>query len=160
MPVRTADVTVEQGERDASALVAAIDGARDRHLAGEPAIDWRFQLADGVAAGQFAAVRLPAISGLEQFDRVRFTVRSAAPMRAWVQLRGGPAAERWGTTFYADANTRLVDLPLRSFRPIGTTASEAPPLDRLDALLFVVDTLNSRPGASGSMTIADVAFVR
>jgi hypothetical protein len=161
MPGRTAEVTIEKGIGDASELVETqMDGARERRLAGEPPIGWRFQLSNGVPAGQFAAVRLPTIGGLADADRVRFTVTSSAPVRAWVQLRAGRETERWGRTFYADEDTRVVDLPLRSFKPIGATTSEAPPLDRLDSLLFVVDTLNSRPGAAGSLTIADVAFVR
>ena len=81
-------------------------------------------------------------------------------MRAWVQLRAGTESQRWGRTFYAEAGTRIVDLLLSSFIPIGATSTVAPPLHRIDSLLFVVDTLNNRPGASGKMTIAEVAFVR
>ena len=113
-----------------------------------------------MATGQFAAVRLPTVGGLAGADRVRFMVTAATPVRAWVQVRGGPGAQRWGRTFYADGTTRLIDLPLKSFRPIGTTTSATPPLEQIDALLFVIDTMNSRPGASGSMTISEIAFVR
>jgi hypothetical protein len=49
---------------------------------------------------------------------------------------------------------------LRAFAPIGVTSSAQPPLDRVDALLFVIDTLNSLPGANGEMTISEVAFVK
>jgi len=161
IPARTADVTVEKGVGDTSELVdAQIEDARERRLAGEPSIGWRFALSSGMPAGQFSAVQLPTIGGLADFERVRFAVTSGSPVRAWVQLRAGTASERWGRTFYADAGTRIVDLPLRSFTPIGATSMVAPPLDRIDSLLFVVDTLNNRPGAAGAMTIADVAFVR
>ena len=81
-------------------------------------------------------------------------------MRVWVQLRAGQATERWGKTFYADVESRIVELSLKAFLPIGVTSSAMPPLDRIDSVLFVVDTLNSRPGASGSLTISGVAFVR
>lgn len=161
IPARTAEVTLEKGARDLSELIEAqVNDARDRRFAGEPPIGWRFSLSTGAPDGQFAAVQVPTIGGLAGVDRVRFIVRAAAPIRAWVQLRAGRETERWGMTFYADAATRMVDLPLSGFRPIGATSSAAPPLDRVDALLFVVDTLNSRPGASGSMTISEVAFVR
>ncbi|MFA5907516.1 MAG: CehA/McbA family metallohydrolase [Vicinamibacterales bacterium] len=161
IPGRTAEVTIEKGARDLSELVEAqVDDARDRRFAGEPPIGWRFGLSPGAPAGQFAAVQLPTIGGLGGVDRVRFIVKAAAPIRAWVQLRTGRETERWGMTFYADSTTRMVDLPLSGFRPIGTTSSAAPPLDRVDSLLFVVDTLNSRPGATGAMTISEVAFVR
>jgi len=161
IPGRTAEVTVEMGTRDLSELVEPhIEGGRQRRLAGEPPIGWRFQLSNGVAAGQFAAVQVPTVGGLADFDRVRFTAKSGAPVRVWVQLRAVGKLERWGRTFYADAETRLIDLPLRSFTPIGATSIEQPPLDRMDSLLFVVDTLNSRPGASGIVTLAEVVFVR
>ena len=161
IPARTADVTVEKGVGDTSELVdARIEDARERRLAGEPPIGWRFALSSGIPAGQFSAVQLPTTGGLADFDRVRFTVTSGSPVRAWVQLRAGTESERWGRTFHAGADTRIVDLPLRSFIPIGATSTVAPPLDRIDSLLLVVDTLNNRPGASGRMTIAEVAFVR
>lgn len=161
IPARSEEAAVEKGSADVSELVAAqLAGGRDRRLAGEPPIGWRFGLSPGIAAGQFAAVRLPIAGGLAAFGRVRFQVTAAAPIRAWVQLRGGGASERWGRTFYADGTTRLTDLALKDFMPIGATSSATPPLDQINSLLFVVDTMNSRPGASGSMTIAEIAFVR
>ncbi|MSO36493.1 MAG: hypothetical protein EXQ54_08705 [Acidobacteria bacterium] len=161
IPARTTQVTAEKGVGDVSELVAArIADARERRLTDEPPIGWRFALANGMASGQFAALQLPVAGSLAVFDRVRFTVKSASPVRAWVQLRAGAETERWGRTFYADTRERVVDLPLRSFLPIGATSTTAPALDRIDSLLLVVDTLNNRPGATGSMTIAEVAFVR
>jgi len=161
IPAQTGEATVEKGSNDVSELVdARLADARERRLAGEPPIGWRFALSPGTAAGQFAAVHLPVVGGLAAFDRVRFTVRSAAPLRAWVQLRAGQATERWGKTFYADGELRMVELSLRDFLPIGATSSATPPLARVDSVLFVVDTLNSRPGASGSLTLSEIAFVR
>ena len=83
-------------------------------------------------------------------------------MRVWVQLRAPVGnTERWGRTFYADAETHAsIDLALATFAPIGVTSSAQPPLDRVDSLLFVVDTLNTLPGRSGSMTISEVGFVK
>ena len=49
---------------------------------------------------------------------------------------------------------------LATFAPIGVTSSAQAPLDRVDSLLFVVDTLNTLPGKSGSMTISEVGFVK
>ena len=122
---------------------------------------WIFALAPGAPRGQFAALRIPIAGGLAAFDGVRFRVTSSKPMRAWVQLRAPVGnTERWGTTFYADAEERTVDLPLRAFLPIGVTSSDQPPLDRVDSLLFVVDTLNFLPGTSGSMVVSEIAFVR
>lgn len=161
IPARTPEAVVEHGAGDVSELVdVRLADARERRLAGEQPIGWRFVLSPGVPAGQFAAVQLPVAGGLAAFDRVRFMVSSAAPVRAWVQLRGGQASERWGKTFYADGEPRLVELSLRDFPPIGATSTAAPPLERIESLLFVVDTLNHRPGASGSITLSEIAFVR
>jgi len=161
IPAQSADAAVEKGVSDRSELVdAQIADARARRLAGEQPVGWRYALAAGAPAGQFAAVQLPVVGGLAAFDRVRFTVMAAAPVRVWVQVRAGSATERWGRTFYAGREPRLVDLRLDSFAPIGETSSAAPPLGRIDSLLFVIDTLNNRPGASGSMTLSEIAFVR
>ena len=78
-------------------------------------------------------------------------------MRVWVQLRAPVGnTERWGATFYADAGSRIVDVAFATFTPIGVTSSRMAPLDRVDSLLFVVDTLNSLPGRTGSMTISEL----
>lgn len=161
IPARLAEATAEKGSGDTSAFERpVVTDPRARRLAGEAPIAWSFALAPGTPAGQFAAIQVP-IFGLTAFDRVRFRVTSPKPMRAWVQLRAPVGnTERWGVTFYADAAPRLIDLPLRSFRPIGLTSFDEPPLDRVESLLFVVDTLNTLPGSRGSLTFSEVAFVR
>ena len=124
-----------------------------RTFAGDPALEWKFSLSPGTAAGQFAAVRVPVSGGLSAFERVRFRVSASAPMRVWVQLRAPVGnTERWGATFYADTESRVVDVAFVKFNPIGETSTRSAPLDRVDSLLFVVDTLNSLPGRTGSMT--------
>jgi hypothetical protein len=40
--------------------------------------------------------------------------------------------------------------------PLGTTSSPRPPADLSDALLLVVDTVNSRPGDRGRVQIAEL----
>ena len=158
---RSAEATTESGESDTSRLGAPPASPPGRRVASETPLTWMFALAPGAPRGQFAALRIPIAGGLAAFDGVRFRVTSPKPMRAWVQLRAPVGnTERWGTTFYADAGERTVDLPLRAFLPIGVTSSDQPPLDRVDSLLFVVDTLNFLPGTSGSLVLSEVAFVR
>ena len=161
IPARAAEAGTESGISDLSAIDPPPADPRGRRPAGAAPLAWSFALSRGVARGQFAAIRVPITGGLASFDRVRFHVSSPTPLRAWVQLRAPVGnTERWGTTFYADATERIVDLSLRSFLPIGETSSEQPPLDRVDALLFVVDTLNFIPGSKGSMLLSEIAFVR
>ena len=161
IPARVGEATVESGKGDMSRLGDPPSDPLARRVAGEPPLSWTFALAPGTPSGQFAAVQIPITGGLAAFDRVRFTVTSPAPLRAWVQLRAPVGnTERWGSTFYADEQERIIDLPLRAFAPIGVTSSEQPPLDRVNSLLFVVDTLNFLPGARGSMVLSEIAFVR
>jgi hypothetical protein len=161
IPARSGEAAAESGAADTSTVGPAPPDRLARRIAGDAPLIWQFVLGPGRPQGQFAAVRVPISGGLAAFDRVRFRVRAAAPLRAWVQLRAPVGnTERWGTTFYADSTERLIDLPLRSFLPIGDTSSEQPPLDRVDALLFVADTLNFLPGSKGSMWLSEIAFVR
>ena len=162
IPARLDEAAVEHGAKDTSTFARpAIIDPRSRRLAGEAPLAWTFELSPGTPSGQFAAIAIPTSGVLTEFDRVRLAVTSPAPMRAWVQLRAPiDGLDRWGMTFYADAESRVVELPLRAFRPIGRTSSERPPLDRITSLLLVVDTLNTRPGTSGSLLISEVAFVR
>lgn len=161
IPAQSGEASTESGPGDTSALGPPPADPLARRIAGAAPITWTFALSAGIPRGQFAAVRVPTSGGLASFERVRFRVTSSKPVRAWAQLRAPVGnTERWGTTFYADADERVVDLPLRAFLPIGVTSSAQPPLDHVDSLLFVVDTLNFLPGTSGSMTFAEIAFVR
>ena len=51
-----------------------------------------------------------------------------------------------GQSVYLDDTFRTVEVFFDQFQPLGATSSATPPLDAVDALLLVVDTLNSRPG--------------
>jgi hypothetical protein len=162
IPARTAEATAESGPNDTSTLVAApLDDPRARTFAGDPAITWTFALGPGAAVGQIAAVAIPVTGGLAAYDRIRFLAAAQTPMRVWVQLRAPVGnTERWGATFYAGTEPGLIDIPFTKFRSIGVTASPLAPLDRVDSILFVVDTMNSLPGKKGRLTIADVGLVK
>lgn len=162
IPARTSEASAETGPNDTSTVVTSLSSdLRARTFAGDPSIDWSFALSPGIADGQFAAVRVPVSGGLEAFDRVRFRVTASAPMRLWLQLRAPVGlTERWGSTFFVDTESRIVDLPLSAIRAIGPTASLHAPLERVDSLLFVVDTLNTLPGTQGRVTISEVALVK
>ena len=68
--------------------------------------------------------------------------------------------ERWGSTFYADTEERVIELALDGFSPIGPLPAPHAPLDRVDSLLFVVDTLNTLPGKSGTLRVLSVELAR
>lgn len=159
IPARIAEAAAEMGASDTSAV--ALVNPPTGTIAGDAPVAWTFALAPGAARGQFAALQIPINGGLAAFDRVRFTVMSDRPLRAWTQVRATVATtERWGRTFYSDDPPRTIELSLNAFQPIGPNAAPKPPLDKVDSLLFVVDTLNTLPGTKGTITISDVAFVR
>jgi hypothetical protein len=162
IPARTAEAATESGPNDTSRIdVGPPLDTRARTFAGDAAINWTFALSSGLAAGQFAAVPIPVSPGLDGFDAVQFRIWSPRPIRAWAQLRAGVGnTERWGATFYADAETRTVTIPFAKFRPLGAASSPRPPLAQVQFLLFVVDTLNTLPGSRGNLTISEVAFVK
>ena len=161
IPAQVPEATLASGRGDRSELGPSPLEPSVRQMAGEPPIAWSFALSPGTPTGQFAAIQIPITGGLAAFDRVQFRVSSPKPLRAWVQLRAPVGnTDRWGITFSADSEARLIDVPLRAFGPIGVTSSEQPPLERVDSLLFVVDTMNFLPGATGSMVLSEIAFVR
>jgi hypothetical protein len=162
IPARVMEGAAEKGPYDTSVVqFAPPTDDRLRTFAGDPTVAWKFALSPGQAVGQFAAVAIPVSGGLASFDRVRFRVSASAPMRVWVQLRAPVGnTERWGRTFYADTEARVVDVAFATFASIGVTSSTQAPIDRVDSLLFVVDTLNTLPGTSGTVTISEVGFVK
>ncbi len=122
-----------------------------------PALRWRFGLAGGALASQFAALIADVPQGMSTSDRVAFTVRAERPMRLSVQLRT-TEKDRWQRSVYVDTFNRDVTVFVDDFQPAGTTSVDRPPLADVRNLLFVVDTTNTKPGASGRIWIAGPAL--
>jgi hypothetical protein len=145
----------EAGEGSSSALSATT-------LAdGQPALEWRFALAGGPRAQQFAALHFP-VEHLERHDRLQLRAQSDRPHRLWVQIRapGDGGGERWGRSFYVDQTLRTVEFLFSDLRPLGGVHGDKPSLDRMDSVLFVIDTLNTLPGTSGVIRFPDLWLAR
>ncbi len=129
---------------------------------GTPTLEWRFTIAGGARGAQYAAMRFPIDGGIAGQDRLQLRAQSDGPQRVWAQLRApGPReGERWGLSFYLDETLRPIELRFADFRPLGPVSSPRPPLDRVDSLLLVVDTVNTRPGAAGRIAITDLWLAR
>ncbi len=137
-------------------------------LAGPPApppggCRFAFVLGGGEPAGQYAAL----VSSLDDelrhqgYDRVQFTISADRPMRFDVQIRlpgGGSDGRRWRRSIYVDQTPRPLVLPLDTFEPVGRPTSTRPVVAHLNAVLFVVDTMNTPPGARGTITVANAAL--
>jgi hypothetical protein len=119
--------------------------------------EWRYQLAGGTPAGQYAAVRFP-VNGLAGHDRLQLRARAGGPMRVWVQLRASTVGdgERWGRSVYLDQDYRAIEIGFDHMEPLGPASTARPPLDKVDVILLVVDTVNTFPGASGAVQLAEL----
>ena len=116
-----------------------------------------FTLSGAPPHGQYAALVLGGHddSGI---DAIEFTGQADRPMRLSVQVRlpGGREGQRWRQSVYLDASPRPIRLRLQDFEPAGPATSRRPIVAPLHSLLFVVDTVNSRPGASGTFWVSDL----
>lgn len=130
---------------------------RPRPATGGDTIEWGYQLAGGSPAGQYAAVRFP-VEGLVGHDRLQLRARAGQPMRLWVQVRGSTVGngERWGRTVYVDEQDRSIDVMLDELEPLDDASQPKPPLDRIDVVLLVVDTLNNLPGSAGAVQLTEL----
>jgi hypothetical protein len=114
-------------------------------------------LGSGQAAGQYAAMAVPLPRGfLKGADRIAFNGRAARPMRVSIQVRSAATGRRWLRSAYLSPDVREVELALREFTP--AVPSDPAPLDleAVDALLVVVDTVNTVPGSTGETWISEV----
>jgi hypothetical protein len=140
-------------EHDANSQ-AALEVAR---TTGSGELRFRFALAGGAAAGQFVSLVHPTPDGIASSDRLAFTARAEHPMRVSVQLRvpgRGPAdGQRWQRSVYVDAFDQESTVYFDDMRPIGFTRTVQPPLADVRSILFVIDTINTKPGASGRLWI-------
>jgi hypothetical protein len=123
----------------------------------------RYALSGAASASPFAALAVPAGPMLSQYDRVVFTAHADQPMRLSVQLRIPPAeqpGERWRRAVYVDERPREIAVSFDEMMPVGTASPRQPTLQRVQSLLFVVDTLNTKPGTAGRVYLDDVRYER
>ena len=155
IPARSAEASRGVGPRRQR---ARIDGAAARRAgAGRspamPPLDVALRAVAGHArAGSSRRCRFPVAGGLAAFDRVQFRVSApSADARVGAAARAGRATASGGeATFYVGraAAHRSTCASPTSGRSASTSSAQ-PPLDRVDSLLLVVDTLNTLPGATG-----------
>ncbi|MFN7914364.1 MAG: CehA/McbA family metallohydrolase [Vicinamibacterales bacterium] len=139
-------------EADPSSVAAVdvapfVDGSRVR---------LRYGLAGGSLAGQYSAAAVDVPAGAGDFDGVAFSARADAPMRISVQVRAevkGAPPERWERSVYVDATEALRFVRFADMVPVGRTHEARPPRRDVRAVMFVVDTTNTKPGASGHLWI-------
>ena len=117
--------------------------------------------ADPLARPLVALVTAPL--ALLPYDRLSFTLAADRPMRVSVQVRTGAnesPAERWQRSVYVDTVERNRTVFFDEFTPVGSTRSPHPPLAGTPSVLLVIDTVNTRAGASGQLRIRSMALQR
>ncbi|HYM24648.1 MAG TPA: hypothetical protein VEU08_15630, partial [Vicinamibacterales bacterium] len=125
----------------------------------DPELSFQFSLADGPPATQMAALVNVTAEGLQDADRIAFTVRAERPMRVSVQLRS-KRADRWQRSIYVDATPVEKIVRFDDMTAIGSTPTPAPPLADIQSIMFVVDLTNNRPGSSGKLWLSGLRLER
>jgi hypothetical protein len=122
----------------------------------------RYALGGTQDEGPFVAISLAVPQGLADYDRLIFTAQSSRPARIWVQLRvpGGTQGRSWHRSVYVDEMPRVITVSFDDFRPLEATTTGRPVLADVRDVLFVVDTINTRPGVSGQLWLDEVKVGR
>jgi hypothetical protein len=121
-------------------------------------VRFRFGLASGPSAGQYAAAVASLNAGLAGSDRVHFVVRAEQPLRVSVQLRSDRG--RWQRSVYVDTTDQERTVFFDELRPVEGAATDKPPRAEIRSLLFVVDATNTKPGTSGRVWITNPTLER
>ena len=79
-------------------------------------------------------------------------------MRISLQVRAeiaGAPPERWEKSVYVEPMEQDRIVRFADMTPVGLTHEPRPPKANVRAIMFVVDTTNTRPGASGHLWIGN-----
>jgi hypothetical protein len=149
VPARAAEWTIERESRSAGSLAAEEVSA----------LDLAYALAPRPATSQYVALAHPA-TRLDACDRLQFRASADKPMRLSVQLRAStrPGGERWQRSVYVDTQPRDITVFLDDVRPVESTSRQRADLAKIDGVLFVIDTTNTRPGTAGHVRIEGVRW--
>jgi hypothetical protein len=121
----------------------------------------RYALGGSLADAPFVALTMLA-GPVARYDRLTFTARAVRPMRVSVELRvpDGGDGQRWHRSVYLDETPRVVTVFFDEMTARGTASEPGPDLSAVNAVLFVVDTVNADPGSNGQFWIDDVVYGR
>jgi hypothetical protein len=117
-----------------------------------------YQLAARERAGQYAGLGISVGTALAGHTRVAFRAYASQPMRISFQARRPRSGERWQRSIYLGTEPRDVVVPFNDLRPVASAGKFDPNL--VDTVLFVVDTVNTLPGAGGTFSIGDLRVER
>jgi hypothetical protein len=128
-----------------------------------PEVRLRYGIAGGSPVGQYSGAAVETGHGVADYARVAFTIRAEHPMRISIQVRAevpNAAPERWQRSIYLDASDSEHTVRFDDMRPVGVTHTSQAVPENVRAIMFIVDTTNSKPGASGRLWIKNVRLER
>ena len=155
-PIFENDATAPGHVEHSATADSALDVVRD--ALGRQLL-FRYAVGGRMSESPYAATAFP-VTGVAKSDRVMFTARAAHPMRLGVQLRVSESGQRWQRSVYLDEMPRTVTVFFDQMKPVGDASSAVPPLDRVDSLLLVVDTLNTALGTNGQVWIDEMKLAK
>ena len=120
----------------------------------------RYALSGRQSDSPYVAFVMPATGEISSHRRLQFSARADRPMRVALQLRGAGPADRWRRSVFLDGTPRTIDVPFDEFLPAEPSAASQPPLDRIQSVLFVVDTVNTKVGSNGQVWVDDIRYAR
>jgi hypothetical protein len=135
-----------------SSATMAVDGST---------LTLRFAIGAGRAFDQFVAMVKPFNDGVTAWDRLTFRASADRPLRLAVQLRaaGNRNPPLWRRSVYLDASPRVITIFFRDMRPVAADGG-AVPLNAIGALLIGLDTVNTKPGTTGTVSFSEIALER
>ena len=109
----------------------------------------------------FVAMRVALDTGVTSGHAIRFKAWADRACRLSVQLRASAHGTRWQRSVYIDDVPAWYSVAVADMRPVDPAADSVAPGPEgteADTLLFVIDTVNARPGDSGmiEVTVAEV----
>jgi len=119
----------------------------------------RYALGRGTAVAPYAALSFTtSIDG--RATGIAFRAAADRPMRLSIQLRVPTQGDghRWQRSVYLDPTVREIVIPFAEMRAVGATPARSPQLAGVRTVLFVVDTVNTRPGSAGRFALDEVRF--
>ena len=140
--------------RGALDVVSAVGGGTQLLL--------RYALGGTEGDGPYVALAMAVPEGLANYDRVTFNAQSSRPARIWVQLRVPKSGQgqSWHRSVYVDETPRTISVAFDDLRPLEATTIGGPVLADVRDVLFVVDTIHTRPGMNGQFLLDVVTLAR
>jgi len=143
-------------ERDGTSMATISRGETD----GERVLLFRYELGSGRPLAQFAALVAAVPRGLARYDRITFRARASHPLRVAVTLRpaGNHNPPLWRRSVYLDNMIRTVTVFFDDMHVVPGNAAGPARLASIGALMFLVDTNNTKPGTSGEIVLSEMAY--